>query len=122
MKSFLSKMGFLTTARAAATVWSTLAVFLVAGSFPVWAVTISISESPSFNCLSTSWDDIEVYVDSESFDFSPSCNFSYSDSFKTNEGLNCNIDAAMCSSFLPHDQFVVTCDDGSTESMNVTCP
>jgi len=66
--------------------------------------------------------DVTVRVDGEEFDFNPSCDFSFSDNFITNTGLNCEVDAGMCSGFSPDGRFEVECEDGSSEEIDIECP
>lgn len=66
--------------------------------------------------------DVRVTVDSESFDFNPSCNFSFDDDFVTSEGTECEISAGMCSSFFPLNKFEVSCEGHITESVDIECP
>lgn len=66
--------------------------------------------------------DVVVSVDVERFRFEPSCNFSFSQSFQTSQGLTCQIEAGMCSSFSPQERIEVRCDDGGSDSVSVDCP
>lgn len=66
--------------------------------------------------------DVTVRVDGESFKFNPSCSFSFSKRFKTNSGLECKVEAGMCSGFFPENKIEVSCEDYSSESVTVDCP
>ena len=66
--------------------------------------------------------DVTVRVDGETFKFTPSCKFSFNESFKTKEGRECRIDAGMCSSFSPTNKIEVVCKPGSQDSVTVDCP
>jgi len=65
--------------------------------------------------------DINVSVNGERFNFDPSCNFSFDDTIKTSSGMECRVEAGMCSSFSPQKRFEVTCDDGSSEEIPIKC-
>jgi translation initiation factor IF-1 len=58
----------------------------------------------------------------QKFDFEPSCSFSFSKRFKTKEGIDCKLEAGMCSSFSPKNRFEVSCEDGSKGATSVQCP
>ncbi len=65
--------------------------------------------------------DVTVQVGLEKFKFSPSCNFSFNDSFKTASGTKCRISVGMCSNFSPRNQIEVRCDKGADRSVPVKC-
>lgn len=66
--------------------------------------------------------DVEITVDGEDFDFSPSCNFSFDDDFETKSGIKCEVEAGMCSSFSPERALEVECDNGEDEDVEIPCP
>ena len=65
--------------------------------------------------------DVTTTVDGETFSFNPSCNFSFDQTFTTSKGINCRIEAGMCSGFLPFNKIQVSCE-GASESAPVKCP
>lgn len=65
--------------------------------------------------------DIEVTVKKETFKFSPSCSFSFSNDFKTKDGTKCSIKAGMCSSFSPKERFEVECDKLKKATVGIPC-
>ncbi|MCB0367518.1 MAG: hypothetical protein H6624_12585 [Bdellovibrionaceae bacterium] len=66
--------------------------------------------------------DVRVQVGFETFDFNPSCSFSFNDSFATEDGIQCEIAAGMCSAFSPYNRIEVSCEDGSSDGVDVKCP
>lgn len=66
--------------------------------------------------------DVVVRVGSERFTFDPSCNFSFREEFKTSDGINCRIEAGMCSSFSPKNKIEVSCEGTSDKVVSVSCP
>lgn len=80
-------------------------------------------ETDEYDCID-GWIsmDVTVTVDEETFDFSPSCSFSFSESFVTSKGTQCEIEAGMCSGFSPEKKLEVTCEDLSTEYVEILCP
>lgn len=65
--------------------------------------------------------DITVTVGEESFDFNPSCSFSFSDSIQTEAGGLCEIESGMCSDWEPKESFEVTCEKGQEASVTIPC-
>ena len=66
--------------------------------------------------------DVVVKVDDEVFNFSPSCKFSFTKKFETKNGLECEVNAGMCSSFSPKNRIEATCKNLPVESVVVKCP
>lgn len=66
--------------------------------------------------------DVDVRVDGEQFSFSPSCSFSFDNSFTTKKGRSCEVSAGMCSAFSPEKRFEVSCEGLSDEGVDIQCP
>ena len=66
--------------------------------------------------------DVAVKIGEEKFEFSPSCQFSFTDHFTTKTGETCHVEAGMCSGFMPENAFEVNCNDGSSQSIEISCP
>lgn len=66
--------------------------------------------------------DVIVNIDDEVFHFDPSCKFSFNEDFKTKNGLECKINAGMCTSFSPKNQIEVICLNFNTVTVSVKCP
>jgi|GEM_PF-4443230 len=65
--------------------------------------------------------DVEVKVNGEDFDFAPSCEFTFSDSFKTKTGVMCKIESGMCSSFSGRGELEVDCEGHNDKSIDILC-
>jgi hypothetical protein len=66
--------------------------------------------------------DVRVRVESETFNFDPSCGFSFDQNFTTKDGIECEVHAGMCTVFSPSHKFVVECDHGmEDESIVIDC-
>lgn len=66
--------------------------------------------------------DVNVRIDDEIFKFTPSCKFSFNENFKTKDGVECKIDAGMCSAFSPRNKIEVSCAGGFQDFVLVDCP
>lgn len=84
------------------------------------SVSLSIDDSDCVNGWLSM--DVSVSVDGEDFNFSPSCNFTFSDSFKTSTGVECKIESGMCSSFMGAEQIRVDCGSSGSASDDFECP
>jgi hypothetical protein len=90
-------------------------------TMPAFATQISIDNDEDDCKAARISMDVTVKVDGESFDFDPSCEFSFNKDFKTKSGLSCQAQAGMCSSFSPRNRFEVSCEDGSREGVVIEC-
>lgn len=95
---------------------------LISISVPAFASAIQINNDEN-DCVD-GWIsmDVTVEVGSESFRFDPSCSFSFDDQFTTSSGVECKVEAGMCSNFSPEKRFEVSCDDGSSSGVDIKCP
>ena len=66
--------------------------------------------------------DVTVRVGKQEYEFEPSCRFTFSKGFQTKDGVRCQVEAGMCSSFSPKNLFQVKCEDGSYGESEVKCP
>jgi len=65
--------------------------------------------------------DVDVYIDGEKFSMNPSCAFSFDEDIETRKGVECEIEAGMCSPFSPKGRFVVECEDDRKASIPILC-
>jgi translation initiation factor IF-1 len=66
--------------------------------------------------------EIGITLDGQKYKFDPSCSFSFSKRFNTKDGVECKIEAGMCSSFSPKNSFEVKCENGAKGSVAIRCP
>ncbi len=66
--------------------------------------------------------DVEIEIDGEEFELSPSCSFSFDEEIKTKSGVTCEIEAGMCSAFSPQGKLEIECSDGRDEEIQIPCP
>ena len=97
-----------------------LSIFILSSALGTATIEIDHDEDDCVNGWISM--DVTVTVDGEDFDFNPSCSFSFDDNFTTEEGLECEVEAGMCSGFSPQESFEVSCSDGSEESVDIECP
>lgn len=84
-----------------------------------WGISFDVRDWKA--CLDWMSMDIDVIVDGERFSFNPSCSFSFSRGFKTKKGVQCRVEAGMCSSFYPENAFEVRCDGGLRGEIGIPC-
>jgi len=109
--------------RAAINCRQTLLVIALGLVASIASPTVRIDIEPVNDCTA-GWlsVDVAVIVNGERFSFSPSCDYAFTRRFRTHGGLECVVDAGMCSGFWSDNRFKVQCDDGSSESVAISCP
>ncbi len=84
---------------------------------------ITIHSQDPFACLNN-WMTmrVEVLVENEQWFFEPFCQQSNFRGFVTQSGMRCQVQAGMCSNFMPQRRFEVQCDNGDFGSIMIDCP
>lgn len=64
---------------------------------------------------------MRVSIEGESFEFHPSCDWSFSERFETKAGGTCVAESGMCTDWDPENRFEVTCDNGQEAMVSIPC-
>jgi hypothetical protein len=65
---------------------------------------------------------VDVYIDKQHFHFDLSCNFRAQEVFYTSNGHECLIESGMCTGEVPREQIHVSCNNFSSNYIEVFCP
>lgn len=84
-----------------------------------YALDLYIDDSACVDRYSSMNVDVEVSDESFSFDFD--CDWSDNDSFETERGVSCEIEAEMCDNGNDYGSIEVECDNGDWESEDFSC-